>query len=416
MGEDDEYESYKAGHNPTQTNSEGGEGGDCGDESIHAPAIIIDNGSFNTRAGLANGDGGRPSTVFRTMVASGMRSDIGPTLVGDEAEEVRADGRYHIRCGPLMSMDDMEHIWRHAFYSLRKDTANDYQERHPVLLTEPPWSPKIRRERMASLMFEKFPCCALYIACAPVLALFATGRTTGCVVDSGRETTVVSIYEGFYCSSSSISSPCPGGEDLTDYFISILSGSNPDANIKHSRNIAELRRLKESMCYVALDYEKEDEAQIEETTYKLEDGDGINIGKERFQCPEILFLPLESWKMESIPKAIHKSIMEAHREIEIASVLYANIVLTGGNALLRGFADRLVKELKLLAGPFIAVRVVTAPNEAAWAGGSLLSGLTTFQDIWVTEKEYQDVGVEILHRIGAFGECQDFRSMFGGTL
>ena len=101
---------------------------------------------------------------------------------------------YPIEHGIIKDSDDMKKIWQHTFYNELRDTPSE----HPVLLTEAPLNPKTNREQMCKIMFEEYEVPAMYIQIQAVLSLYAAGRTTGIVVDSGDGVThTVPIFEGY---------------------------------------------------------------------------------------------------------------------------------------------------------------------------------------------------------------------------
>ncbi|EFC35341.1 hypothetical protein NAEGRDRAFT_77005, partial [Naegleria gruberi] len=161
-------------------------------------AIVFDNGSGSIKAGFSGCE--NPQVVFPSLIASPLKSKESENikeiyLVGDEAKidsrkNVRMV-RYPIEHGVVTNWEGMEQIWRHVFSQLQVDCEN-----HPVLLTQPPCNPKQNREKMTEIMFETFRIPSMYVSIPAVLSLFATGRTTGIVLDSGDGVTnIVPIFE-----------------------------------------------------------------------------------------------------------------------------------------------------------------------------------------------------------------------------
>jgi len=235
---------------------------------------------------------------------------------------------YPIEHGIITNWDDMEEIWRHTYDNGLRAMPEEY----PVLHTEAPLNPKVRtrdlprfqvrtvltavspqvcREKMTQIMFESFGVPAFYVQVQAVLSLFETGRMTGIVLDSGYDVThIVPIYEGFSLPHA-VNRLDLAGRDLTESLGRLLMERGHP--LLATGNMEVVQDIKEKLCYVALDFEAENQTTARSSTivekwYELPDGQVITIGDERhalnlsplcvtdqelprFRCPEALFQP-----------------------------------------------------------------------------------------------------------------------------
>ena len=365
-------------------------------------SVVIDNGSGLCKIGF----GGRtyPRYVFPSVVGRPRYTAVMPGMenkqvfFGDEALSNRGvlTLKYPIEHGIITNWNDMELLWDYAFrHELRVDPSE-----HPILLTEPPLNPKKNREKMAQIMFETFNAPALYIGIQGVLALYSSGRTTGIVLDSGDGVThAIPIYEG-YSLPHAVNRVDIAGRDLTDYLKKILLERGYSFTTTAETDI--VRDIKEKTSFVALNFNKEmvtaASSNTHEITYTLPDEQVITLGNERFRCPEVLFQPsfcgLES---QGVHELVFNSIMKC--EIDIRKDLFSNVVLSGGTTSITGFTERLQTELVSLAPASTRVKVIPPPHKySVWCGASILSGLSTFQEMWISAEEYHEVGPAIVHR------------------
>lgn len=243
-----------------------------------------------------------------------------------------------------------------------------------MLLTEAPLNPRKNREQAAQILFETFNVPALFISMQAVLSLYASGRTTGVVLDSGDGVThVVPVYEGFAVQNAVMRMDL-AGRDVTDHLQLLLRKAGYNFVTSAEREV--IKDIKEKRCYVAYDPQKEEEMLLEKSSkavymsYKLPDGNTIEIGPERFRAPEILFDP--SIIGSEVPGAAHQlnnSILKT--DLDMRKTLYSSIVLSGGTTLFQGFGDRLLREINNLAPKYTKIKIF-APLErmyTTWIGG-----------------------------------------------
>ncbi|XP_073537308.1 actin-1-like [Phyllobates terribilis] len=370
--------------------------------NLDAPVVIFDNGSGICKAGLS-GD-----TVPRSIISSVIgraktkysmaEANRKAYYVGEEAQALRGilALTYPIEHGIVKSWPDMEKIWKHVYDCELLIQSNE----SPVLLSEAPFNPTSNREMMAEVMFESFDVPALYVALQATLSLYASGRTTGLVVDIGDGvTTTFPIFEG---------TPLPyagyrlnfAGRDITDNLTRLLMETGLSFVSSAEKEIA--REIKEKLCYVALDPKEEAENYpakgLEE--YMLPDGKVVTIGPQRFLAPESLFSPSISG-MDTL--GVHKMILESiyRCAIDVRRYLFNNILLSGASTLFPGLEDRLYSEIRTVAPETVEVKVI-APSDrkfSVWIGGSILTSLESFKEMWITAKDYSEFGLAIIHRM-----------------
>ncbi|KAI4530242.1 hypothetical protein MG293_020098 [Ovis ammon polii] len=194
--------------------------------------LICDYGSGFSKVGFAGTEA--PLAVFPTTLGKLRHEKL---LVGMEEEDWFIGNEVPKNRGKLNLLYPISRAAITNWDDMEK-VLHVAPEQHPLLMAEPPLNSTSSKERLSQILFETFSVPALYLANQGVLSLYASGHTA-----ADRE-----------CA----------------------------------------RDLKEKNCFVALDFEKE-KAEANSPSYlqkcQLPDGQEIDLGRERFFCPEALFQP-----------------------------------------------------------------------------------------------------------------------------
>ena len=230
---------------------------------------------------------GRPKHV--RIMAGALEGDL---FVGPKAEDHRGllSIRYPMEHGIINDWNDMERIWTHIYskvswrkqifvtFKLRipfQDELSTFSEEHPVLLTEAPLNPRKNREKAAEIFFETFNVPALFVSMQAVLSLYATGRVTGVVLDSGDGVThAVPIYEGFAMPHSIMRTDI-AGRDVSRYLKALIRKEG--FNFRTTAEFEIVRLIKEKVCYLASNLQKEESIETDKVAYVLPDGNTLEV-------------------------------------------------------------------------------------------------------------------------------------------
>ncbi|CAG9858430.1 unnamed protein product [Phyllotreta striolata] len=307
-------------------------------------------------------------------------------------------------------------------YSYSKVIQSESQY-HPVLFSESPWNQRHRREKLTEIMFEKYKVPAFFLVKNAALAAFANGRATALVIDSGAtHTTAVPVLDGYVITNAVVKSPL-GGELLVHRAREMLENMGidltPTSLIASKEVIREKDKPKFTMKKLQFQptnswmtymikrtvqdfqqtvlqvsenpYDERAASNIPAVHYEFPTGYHQDFGPERFKLAEGLF------DHAMLGAGYIAATSAGMCDVDIRPALYSSVVLTGGNSLLQGFSDRLSRDLSSRTPGSMRLKMIAANGTVerrfgAWVGGSILASIGTFQQMWVSMQEYQEVG------------------------
>jgi actin len=143
--------------------------------------VVLDVGTEYSRVGFTGDD--FPRSIFPSLV--GRCKSEGDLRVGDLADNLRSRTTMStvMECGVVVDFVSFQALAHEAFVEQLRVNPQE----HHVLLAEPPLNEPAKRVKTAEVFFESLNVPALHLANSATLTLYATGRVTGVVMESGYE-------------------------------------------------------------------------------------------------------------------------------------------------------------------------------------------------------------------------------------
>lgn len=332
------------------------------------------------------------------------------------------------------------------------DTVEDQEkplEESPLLMTEPGWNSVKAREKSIEIAMENWGVPAFYLQKTGVLAAFASGKASGIVIDVGAShTSVTPVLDGMVMKKGVQKSTLAGNFvsnqirmgfkqsqpeiPLTPHYL-VKSKSPVDAgapaqavyktfdtpptdSFRAFQEDRVLTEYKESVVEIwpgpgrLLTGTNEDMAKASPgRPFEMPDGWNQVFTLDRFKAAEGLFDANAAFTddanprpkdEQTIPRLVQAAVQ--HVDADQRPLLLSNIVVTGGSTMLYKFTERLNYEINNIypstRNKLVAPGPIVERKYAAWIGGSILASLGSFHQLWISRKEYEEHGVNIVEK------------------
>ena len=359
-------------------------------------------------------------------------------FIGDQLDDCKdLSGLYYVlpfQRGYVVNWDTQRQVWD---YVLGGDKTKIHCETHSLVVSEPVHNFRSIQDAMNEIFFEDYKFSSLLRLPAASYSSFlyqqAHPASLCClVVDTGYSFThIVPYYRGKIVEGA-VKRIDVGGKLLTNHLKEIVSYRQ--LHVMDETYV--MNQVKEDACFVSQDftsdmetartrrsansivreyvlpdfttrrrgYLREPLAKSHGTKTQQQqtmDEQFLKLANERFSIPEILFHPSNiGIEQMGLPEAIAHSVSLTPRPMH--PHLFANIIITGGNALFPGFEARLSAEVRKMAPDDYEVNVTVPenPQSYAWLGGATLASSSSKPGhlVPVTLAEYREHGHSLCYR------------------
>ena len=386
--------------------------------------LVIDLGNAYTKIGFSGED--LPKEIIPSLYARNKmfdkKNEIGAfdqkmDVFGYEATEPQYETDYdlfHLTCGDHKERTSKEYLefLKDALENKMGLSTSEYD----VIVNISPIKNEENIKAYGRLFIDELNFKGLAMINSSSLSLFATGKTTGVIVQCGEcRTYTVPIYEGFPLYHA-LNKARVGGRDITDIF---RAGVEENKIAIKGGDIHTLRQIIEKTCSVQIEFDynyyldenNQDIIKKETQLFKLPDETIVSIPrKTRVLASELLFNP-KVWENTKNELGLIDLITGSIKKTEMIDKnfkesLVENVVLSGGTSMMENFPQRVENDLKgykeedgfeLEYEPIVDAAINR--NIGKWIGMSMISSMSAFDKLFIKKQDYQELGEERLSEL-----------------
>lgn len=390
-------------------------------------SLVLDLGQSYLRLGYSGDAEPRLETSSyygvsaRSMILEELPDAAAPTIgeqisrpkfvFGKEMDQVSPGFTYKPIMKGVGEVPDKEFI--SVFAEQLVSTMSIEQRSMPLLLSEDNMLKKEERYAYLQLFLETGVVPQIFLARKSLLSMYACGKTTGAVLDSGSYSTSISTFEEGFFVSEGYSSITFGGEHITEKIMEQLSddpaqllsqeqlgGSRDPETVSldptqveyHKRMLA--RKIKHTL--LAPDV-------VPGCNYLLPDGSKMTLNDSVHQLAASMFKTSDLTKTSSLHELLVGSVNKL-LNCKLETKMFGSMILTGGNTSLGTYAEscrRDIQEVSTKLG--LGSKTFSFPNErirsnCVMIGGSILCSIDNHLQYFVSKQDLSEFGDTVVER------------------
>jgi actin-related protein len=143
------------------------------------------------------------------------------------------------------------------------------------------------------------------------------------------------------------------------------------------------------------------EAEPEFFEFELPDGEKITLNEKLNFTKDYFDSASENPNSIELQASLTNAFQEV--DVDVRKNIISNLVLTGGNSLLPNFTESLEESINSISAHNVKSKVFASSKGlerkmAPWIGASVMASTGAFQNMWISNHEYSELGSSVIYR------------------